>query len=202
METSMISNIRDIKKYALDNNIPIMVDKGIDFLTDFIIRKNITSVLEVGTAIGYSAIMMALTNPNLVITTIERDKDRYLEAVRNVKKMNLENRITLVFNDAFDTNIEEKFDLIFLDAAKGQNINFFEKFERNLKDSGYIITDNMNFHGLVNKDESEIASKNLRGLVRKIQDYKIFLEKNENYNVEFLEIGDGIAVAERVDIDL
>lgn len=191
------ADIREIKKYALDNKVPIMVDEGIDYLTTFIIKHQINSVLEIGTAIGYSAIMMALANPNLKVTTIERDRDRYLEAVKNIKKFELEDRITLVFNDALEVNIEGTFDMIFIDAAKGQNIKFFEKYETNLKPHGYIITDNMNFHGLVDKLDAEIESRNLRGLVRKIRDYRTYLLNNQNYNVELLDIGDGIAVAEK-----
>lgn len=197
MNTTIYSDIRDIKKYAVDNKIPIMVDEGIDFLTTFIIKNQINSVLEIGSAIGYSAIMMALANPNLKVTTIERDRDRYLEAVKNIKKMGLENRITLIFSDALDINIEDKFDLIFIDAAKGQNINFFEKYERNLSNNGYVITDNMYFHGLVDKIDAEIPSRNLRALVRKVRDYRTFLLNNSNYDVEFLSIGDGIAVAKK-----
>lgn len=197
MNATVYSDIREIKKYALDNKVPIMVDDGIDYLTTFIIKHQINSVLEIGTAIGYSAIMMALANPNLKITTIERDKDRYLEAVKNVKKLNLEDRITLVFSDALETNIEGKFGLIFIDAAKGQNIRFFEKYEDNLEEHGFIITDNMNFHGLVDKVDAEIESRDLRSLVRKIRDYRTFLLNNSNYNVELLNIGDGIAVAEK-----
>lgn len=197
MNTTVYSDIREIKKYALDNKVPIMVDEGIDFLTTFIIKHQINSVLEIGTAIGYSAIMMALANPNLKITTIERDRDRYLEAVKNIKKFELEDRITLIFNDALEVNIEGTFDLVFIDAAKGQNIRFFEKYEVNLKPHGYIITDNMNFHGLVDKVDAEIESRNLRGLVRKIRDYRTFLLNNSNYNVELLDTGDGIAIAEK-----
>lgn len=191
------ADIREIKKYALDNKVPIMVDEGIDYLTTFIIKHQINSVLEIGTAIGYSAIMMALANPNLKVTTIERDRDRYLEAVKNIKKFELEDRITLVFNDALEVNVEGTFDMIFIDAAKGQNIKFFEKYESNLKPHGYIITDNMNFHGLVDKLDAEIESRNLRGLVRKIRDYRTYLLNNQNYNVGLLDIGDGIAVAEK-----
>ena len=187
-------NIKDLKKYANENNVPIMQDDGIEFLTKFIVNNNINSVLEIGTAIGYSAIMMANANPKLKITTIERDQDRYLEAVKNVKAAGLENRITLIFKDALDAVIDDKFDLIFIDAAKGQNINFFEKYERNLNEKGYIVTDNMNFHGLVNKNPSEIESRNLRQLVRKINEYKDYLQNRKDYTVEFLEIGDGIAL--------
>lgn len=195
--TSIYAEIREIKKYALDNKIPIMVDEGIDFLTTFIIKNQTTNILEIGSAIGYSAIMMALANPNVKITTIERDRERYLEAVKNVKKMGLEDRITLIFNDALETSIEGKFDLIFIDAAKGQNIRFFEKFESNLTDHGVIITDNIDFHGLVQKDVDSIQSRNLRGLVRKIREYIDYLKNNPKYEVEFLKIGDGIAVARK-----
>lgn len=197
MNTSVYADIREIKKYAIDNRVPIMQDDGIDFLTTFIVKNQVNSVLEIGTAIGYSAIMMALANPNLKITTIERDRERYLEALRNIKKFNLENRITLVFNDALETNIEGHFDMIFIDAAKGQNIRFFEKYETNLNNNGFIITDNMNFHGLVDKLDAEIESRNLRALVRKIRDYRTFLLNNQSYKVELLNIGDGIAIAEK-----
>ena len=194
--TNIYTEIREIKKYAIDNKVPIMVDDGIDFLTTFIIKNQINSVLEIGTAIGYSAIMMALANPNLKITTIERDRERYLEAIKNIKKLELEDRITLIFNDALEVNIEDKFDLIFIDAAKGQNIKFFEKFSNNLNNEGFIITDNMNFHGLVEK-EDEIQSRNLRGLIRKIKEYKEYLLNLTDYHVEFLTVGDVIAIAER-----
>lgn len=195
VSNDIYSEIRKIKEYALDNNIPIMVDDGIDFLTTFVIKNQIENVLEIGTAIGYSAIMMALANPNLKVTSIERDEKRYMEAVKNVKAFGLENRITLMYNDALNIKIEGQFDLIFIDAAKGQNINFFEKYKTNLDKNGFIITDNMKFHGYVDKEESEIKSRNLRGLVRKIKDYHKFLEENEEYKTIFYNnVGDGIAV--------
>lgn len=189
--------IREMKQYAEVNNVPIMMDEGIDFLTTFILKNHVKNVLEVGTAIGYSAIMMALVDPNVKITTIERDEIRYLEALKNVKAFGLENRITLIYNDAFNVKLDEKFDLIFIDAAKAQNIKFFEMFERNLESGGVIITDNLKFHGLVEKNEEEIKSKNLRSLVRKIKDYIDYLKTNEKYNTEFFEVGDGISVSKR-----
>lgn len=192
--------LKEIKEYAFANNVPIMQDEGIDFLTTFIIKNQINSVLEVGTAIGYSAIMMALANPKLKVVSIERDEERYLEAVKNVKEFQLEDRITLLFKDALEVNIHDKFDMIFLDGAKGQNINFFEHFERNLDDNGYIVTDNINFHGYVQKDENEIKSRNLRGLVRKIKAYIEFLKENQNYVTTFYQKGDGIAVSEKKEI--
>ena len=192
-----LNDIKEIEKYAEEENIPIMQKDGIDFLTSFIVKKQIKNVLEVGTAIGYSAIMMALSNKDVHITTIERDETRYMEALKNIKKFNLENRITLIFNDALNVNLEEQDDLIFIDAAKGKNKDFFEHFEGNLTQDGYIITDNMYFHGYVNMEESEIPSKNILGIVRKIKDYTYFLENHMVYKTTIYNIGDGIAVTER-----
>lgn len=189
------SNVKKIKEYAKENNVPIMMDSGIQFLTNFIIKKDIKNVLEIGTAIGYSSIMMALSSPSVKITTIERDEKRYLEALKNIKELNLEDRITLIYNDALNVKIDGEFDMIFIDAAKARNIKFFEKFERNLVSSGYIITDNIKFHGLVDKDEKEIKSRNVRGIVRKIKAYIEFLKGNVKYDTEFLDIGDGISVS-------
>lgn len=193
-----LDNIKKIKEYAKLENVPIMQDDGIEFLTTFIIKNQVKTVLEIGTAIGYSAIKMALSSPNLKIVSIERDEKRYLEAVKNIKKMQLEDRITLIFKDALDVKLEDKFDLIFIDAAKSQSIHFFEQFERNLNDNGYIVTDNLNFHGYVFKKEEEIKSKNLRALVRKIKDYHKYLEENKKFKTEFYDIGDGISVSYRV----
>ena len=189
--------IKDIKNYAKENKVPIMEDAGIDFLTNFIIKNQRVKILEVGTAIGYSAIMMALCNKNLQITSIERDSDRYMEALKNIKRCHLEDRITLIYQDALNVRLDDTFDLIFIDAAKAQSQKFFELFERNLTSDGYIITDNMYFHGQVNKNEKEIESRNVRGIVRKIKDYITFLKNNENYETVIQDIGDGIAVSKR-----
>lgn len=191
-----LEDIKEIKKYAKENNIPIMMDDGIDFLTTFIIKNQIKSVLEIGTAIGYSAIMMALSNPYVTITSIERDEKRYLEALKNIKKLKLEDRITLIFNDALEVKLLDKFDLVFIDAAKSQSIRFFELFSKNLNENGFIITDNLDFHGYVYKEE-EIKSRNLRQLVRKIKEYKVFLQENINYDTKFYSLGDGISVSQR-----
>ena len=191
--------INEIRAYAKEEKVPIMMDDGLKFLIEYIAKNKIQSVLEIGTAIGYSSIMMALSNPSLTITTIERDEKRYLEALKNIKKLKLEDRITLIFNDALDVSLSEKYDLIFIDAAKAQSIKFFEKFEKNLNPSGTIITDNLKFHGLVDKDVEEIESRNLRALVRKIKEYISFLKGNINYKTDFYELGDGISVSKRIE---
>lgn len=191
------TELAKIKEYAKRENIPIMQDEGIEFLTSFIEKKGIKDILEIGTAIGYSAIMMALVNTNIHITTIERDETRYLDALKNIKKLELENRITLIYNDALNIEFDNEFDLIFIDAAKGKNKDFFERFEHNLKPNGFIITDNMGFHGYVEMPEEELPSKNIQGIVRKIKDYIYFLENNMLYKTIIYKIGDGIAVTER-----
>ena len=199
MVENIHSDIKEIKEYAKEHNVPIMLDDGINFLTTFIIKHQISNVLEIGTAIGYSAIMMALASPNVKITSIERDRERYLEALKNVKKFNLEDRITLIYNDATEVKFKDQFDLIFIDAAKGKNMAFFKKFSKNLTQDGYIITDNIKFHGYVDKEESEIKTRNLRGLVRKIKEYINFLKDNEEYKTTFYDTGDGISVSKKND---
>lgn len=190
--------IRNMKEYALKNNVPIMTEGGINYLIKYIKKNNIKNILEVGTAIGYSAIMMCSVDSDIVVTTIERDEKRYLEALKNIKKANLEDRINLIYKDALEVNLNEKYDLIFIDAAKAQNRNFFERFLKNLAKGGTIITDNMNFHGLVNKDLESIESRNLRQLVRKVKEYRDFLENNKSFTTEFFDVGDGIAVSKEV----
>ena len=192
-----MKDIKELKEYASVNNIPIMQDDGIDFLTTFIVKKQIKNVLEIGTAIGYSAIMMARCNNDVHITTIEKDEARYMEALKNIKKFDLEDRITLIFNDALNVKLDVEYDLIFIDAAKGKNQDFFEHFENNLSMNGYIITDNMHFHGYVEMPEEEITSKNILGIVRKIKDYTYFLENHMLYKTTIYDIGDGVAVTER-----
>lgn len=191
----MKEEIERIKKYADENNVPIMLEDGIGFLTTYIKKNNIKSVLEIGTAIGYSSIMMALVDKDIKITTIERDEKRYQEALKNIEKFNLENQITPILKDAFEVELKEEFDLIFIDAAKAQSIKFFEKFEVNLKQNGTVITDNLNFHGMVQKDEKEIASRNVRGIVRKTKAYIEFLKENKDYETTFYDIGDGISIS-------
>ena len=189
--------IRDIIDYAEKENIPIMQKEGIYYLTSYIDKHYITNILEIGTAIGFSAIMMSMVRDDIKVTSIEKDEKRYLEAVKNVKRMGLEDRITLVFNDALKVNLDDKYDLIFIDAAKSKNRELFEKFQSLLKPDGVIVTDNMNFHGLINKDEEEIKSKNLKGLVRKVKEYHEFLKTNKNYDTEIINVGDGVAFSKR-----
>lgn len=190
-----IELIKEMKTYAEENNVPIMSNEGISYLTNFCRENNIKKVLEIGTAIAYSTILLTYISEDMEVTTIERDEKRYLEAIKNVKKAELEDRINLIYGDALDVKLEDEYELIFIDAAKAQNIKFFEKFKDNLIPGGVIITDNMQFHGLVDKDEKEIESRNLRQLVRKIKEYKNFLDTNKEFKTTYKLIGDGLAIS-------
>ncbi|MDD4643434.1 MAG: O-methyltransferase [Bacilli bacterium] len=188
--------MKAIEKYAEENNVPIMDKKGLKFLVDYIKTNNIKSILEIGSAIGYSAINMALSGPNVIVTTIERDEVRYLEALRNIKRFDLDKRINLILGDALELKLEEKYDLIFIDAAKGKYIDYFQKYAPNVKENGTIISDNIYFHGLVEQNK-KIEKKNLRQLVDKIKKYILFLKDNKEFETNFYKVGDGLAVSQK-----
>lgn len=190
--------VKQIKDYAELNNVPIMMDESINFIMKYIKDNHVKNILEIGTAIGYSAIMMSSVDSDIIITTIERDEKRYLEALKNIKKLKLEDRVQLIYHDALDVKLEDTYDLIIIDAAKAQNQKFFQRFEKNLAPRGTIITDNMQFHGLVDQENEDIKSRNLRQLVRKVKDYKTFLEKNIRYETKFYNIGDGLAISRKL----
>lgn len=186
--------LEEIEEYAKINNVPIMQKDGIEFLIKYIKENNIKNILEIGSAIGYSAIKMALVNDNIKVTTIERDKERFDIAVENIKNFNLESRINIILSDALDIEILDKYDLIFIDAAKSQYIKFFEKFDNNLDSGGVIVTDNLSFHGLV-EDDSKTNNRNTKQLVRKIRNYIEYLKNNEKYTTTFYKLGDGVAIS-------
>lgn len=190
----MVRILEEMEQYAKEEHIPIMMKDGIEFLEKYIKEHHIKRILELGTAIGYSAIRMASVENDIKVVTIERDELRFKEAIKNIEKAKLEKQIEVVFMDIMDYHTEEKFDLIFIDAAKSQYIKFFEKFEENLVLGGTVISDNLNFHGYT-KQKNRIESKNLRQMVGKIRNYITYLEKNERYQTTFLELGDGIGIS-------
>ncbi len=192
----MKQNILDMEQYAIDNNVPIIEKKSIAFIMKYIKEHNIKNILELGSAIGYSAILMASSTPDAVVTTIERDEVRYMECLKNVKKCGMEKKINVVYQDALELNLSEdlKYDLIFIDAAKGQYTKFFEKYKHFLNDSGTIITDNINFHGYVG-NSSKLDKGNLKSLVEKIEGYITYLKENPEFDTKFYDIGDGLSVS-------
>lgn len=183
-----------IEEYAEKENVPIMKKDSIDYLLEFIRNNNIKDVLEIGSAIGYSALKISTTGAN--VTTIERDEERYKIAVENINKSNYKNQINIILSDALDVNLAEKYDLIFIDAAKGKNKEFIDKFKENLKTNGFIIIDNMDFHGLVGKS-NEIKKRRLRSLVRKIESFIEYMENQIEFKVTKINVGDGLYLLER-----
>lgn len=186
--------ISDMERFAKQENVPIMQKEGLGFLISFIKEHDVKSVLEVGTAIGYSTIRIGDVVNN--ITSIERDIERYNTAIKNVELSGLKN-ITLIKGDALDVSVDGKFDLIFIDAAKGKNKEFLEKFKSNLSENGYIIIDNMGFHGLVGKSET-IEKRRLRSLVRKIENFIKYMEEQTEFKVTKIDKGDGLYLLERI----
>ena len=186
--------IDEIRVYGENNSVPIISRDTITTIQRIIKDNNIKSILEVGTAIGYSTICFASTGIDK-IESIERDKERYDIAVSNVEKSGL-NNISLNLMDVFDFNTASKYDLIIIDAAKSQNRRIFEKFMNNLNENGIIIIDNLSFHGFVGKS-NEIKSRNLRQMVRKIEKFIEYLKNNDEFDTEFIEVGDTLGVCKR-----
>lgn len=195
----MREKIIEMEKYAKEYNVPIIEKDSIAFIMKFIKANDVKEILEIGSAIGYSSILMASVKEDVKVTTIERDETRYMECLKNVKKCDLQTKINVVCQDALEVNLSGvSYDLIFIDAAKGQYIKFFEKYKYFLKPGGVIITDNLKFHGHVG-NRSKIASRNLRQLVGKIENYIDFLKNNEEFETKFYDVGDGLSVSIRKD---
>ena len=190
--------ILEIEEYGKENNVPIMSEDSIETIQNIIKENNIKFILEIGTAIAYSTICFASTPGVKKITSIERDEERYKIASSNVRKSGLKN-IELIFGDATDAIIEGKYDLLIIDAAKSQNMRFFNKYKNNLNENGIIIIDNLEFHGYVGRS-SEIKSINLRQMVRKIEKFLDFLDNNTEYDVENIEVGDRLGICRKKNI--
>lgn len=187
-----------LKSYALKNNVPIITDDGIAFIKQIINIKGVKKVLEIGTAIGYSSINMALYS-DCTITTIERDNEMYDKAIENIKNGNLQDRITVLNQDALevDESTLGKFDLVFIDAAKAQSIKFFNKYKTCLNNQGLIITDNLLFHDLV---VTPIKDRNLKQLVRKIDTFNKFVVEQTDFDTYIYSIGDGMSLSIKKDV--
>ena len=191
-----MEDLSSLKDYASENSVPIMFDEGIEFIVNYIKENDVRFILEIGTAIGYSAIKFAQINPEIRIFTIEYDIERYQKAVENITKLNLDDQITVFLGDALKFDFTEKFDLIFIDGAKSQYINFFEKYKNNLSENGVFISDNLFFHGMV-EDISLTQNYSTIKLIRKLKRYIDFLKANTEFQTEFYQLGDGVAVSRR-----
>lgn len=186
--------ISKMEKYAHENYVPIARKDNIEYLKKLIKENKLYDILELGSAIGYSAICMASVSDKVRITTIERDEKLYNEAIKNINEAKMNDRINIIFNDIFNVDINGKYDLIFIDAAKAQYIKFFEKVSPCLKDNGVIISDNIELLDLQKLTDSKKSKK----LVEKMGLYKQYLLNLEDYETEFLSIGDGFAITRKI----
>lgn len=191
--------ITKMRNDAIEHKVPIISDEGLVFLLFLIRLHQSKRILEIGTAIGFSAIHMALLDYDMKVETIERDETFVLQARENIKEAGLSDQITVIHQDALECKLKElagNYDLIFIDAAKAQYQKFFTRFSPLLSNHGIIVTDNLLFHGLVESSE-DIPSKNLRHLVEKIDSYNQWLKSNPEFETTFFDLGDGMAVSSR-----
>ena len=193
-----IIELEKIKQKALENHIPIIMDDTLEYIYELYKNKSINSILEIGTAVGYSAICFTnILKKEGFIDTIERDLKRIEEAKKNIKKAEVEDKINIIFGDAVEIlpTINKKYDMVFIDAAKGKYPLFLKEALRMLEEDGIILADNILYKGYVmsdyNKHKQRTAVRNLREYIKEVTE-------NPNLETEILEIGDGLAVTKLI----
>ncbi|MCD8797919.1 O-methyltransferase [Mammaliicoccus sciuri] len=194
------SNIDELRHYAEQYNVPIMDKISTEFVKQLIRIKDVKSILEIGTAIGYSAMHFASCDPDINVWTIERKEEMYEQAISNIKDFGYESQINVIFSDALEAfellPTDQSFDMIFIDAAKAQSQKFFELYEPLLKDDGIIITDNILYHGFVSNIEI-VRNRNVKQMVKKVQKYNQWLMNHDKYKTTLINIGDGMAISKK-----
>lgn len=192
--------VKEIEQYAEENHIPIMDRHTIEAFLGLLKLQNPQDILEIGSAIGYSAIRMAQALPNAKITTIEREHERYKKAIDFIAKAECYNRIRIIEADALeseaDAALDTVYDALFIDAAKGQYKRFFKKYEPVVKSGGFIYCDNMFMRGMVIKDITEIKRRK-RTMVRNLKAFTKWIMTNPDYDSTLLPIGDGVLIAKK-----
>lgn len=196
MNTDGLKKIHD---EARKNDVPIMLDDGMSFLLSYIREhENIRDILEIGTAVGYSAINMASIRWDIEIDTLEVNAEMVSQAEKNIEAEKLSERIHVHLGDAALYETKKIYDLIFVDAAKSQYRRYLEHFLKNSRVGTVFIFDNLNFHGIV---DNEALSKNRSTIqmMHKIHKFRDHLLKDDRFQTEFhKDTGDGIAVAVRI----
>lgn len=195
--------LEEMERFAQAEQVPIMELTSMNALLMLLKLKQPAQIVEIGTAIGYSAIQMAEALPSVQITTIERDETRYKQALDYISRANLSDRITVIHGDAKEA-VESvaqlnKIDVLFIDAAKGQYQSFFELYTPFLDEAGLVISDNILFRGLVAKEDVTDQPKRYQKLVEKIQRYNKWLSENQEFETRILPIGDGLACSIKKD---
>lgn len=187
--------LEKIKKKALEDHIPIIMDDTLEVMEKYLKEEKPQRILEIGTAVGYSAICFTdfLADSGL-IDTIERDEQRVKEARENIKKAKVEEKINIYEGDAVEIlpTLNEKYDAVFIDAAKGKYPFFLKEALRMIKPNGIIFADNILYKGYVmsdyNKHKQRTAVRNLREYIKEVSE-------NPNLETEILEVGDGLAIS-------
>ena len=197
MENKQYLILKEIKQKALSEHIPIIMDDTLLEIEKRMQEKKPTKILEIGTAVGYSAICFSnFLDDNGKIDTIERDEERVKEAIENISQMELEYKINIIVGDAVEIlpTLNGKYDMIFIDAAKGKYPFFLKEALRLLSDNGTIFADNILYKGYVmsdyNKHKQRTAVRNLREYIQEVT-------QNPNLETEILEVGDGLAITKR-----
>ena len=184
-----------IKEKALEAHIPIIMDDTLEVMEKYLKEEKPQRILEIGTAVGYSAICFTeFLAENGVIDTIERDTERVQEARENIKKTQVESKINIYEGDAVEIlpTLNEKYDAVFIDAAKGKYPFFLKEALRLIAPNGIIFADNILYKGYVlsdyNKHKQRTAVRNLREYIKEVSE-------NPNLETEILEVGDGLAIS-------
>ena len=195
--------MRKIEQFAQEHNVPIIMAESVEWLGTFLCDKKVHTILEIGSAIGYSALSFHHVTGATVIG-VERDEQRYDEAIKNIALQQKQESIKISLDDAnseafFETAKQHApYDLLFIDATKRENKLFFEKFSPLVKPGGYIITDNLAFHGLASTEEEIMKlHRRIRPLVRAIIEYQDWLQTLEGYETTFVEVGDKLAITQK-----
>ncbi len=191
-----MKHLDTMKRYAIEHDVPIMPNESIEFVSKTLNENKAATILEIGAAIAFSASALVLDNPNRKIDTLERDKTRYMLAIENVDKLGLSTSIHVILADAHHYCVEKPYDALIIDASKAQNLSFFKLFFA-YTDTVCII-DNVNYHGFVDQAGFEtIYSRSLRSMVKRIREFKEYLNSRTDLIVVEHDIGDGMMVIKR-----
>lgn len=186
--------LKIVKEKALENHIPIIMDDTLEKIEEILKEEKPKRILEIGTAVGYSAAMFAkYTDEDCIIDTIEIDEERAKEAKENIEKIGVTDRINIMVGNAVDIlpTISQEYDIVFIDAAKGKYPVFLENAIRLIKNGGLILADNILYKGYVMSDYNKHKQ---RTAVRHLREYIQEITENEKLESEILEIGDGLAI--------
>lgn len=190
--------LKQMEDYAKQNNIPIVQPEVARFISFIIKTLNVKNILEVGTAIGYSAALMHRAAGGCRIVTIERNEEMVEKALKNLESAGISKDITILKGEAEEIlkNMNETFDMVFLDAAKGQYLEFFPDCHRMLKKGGIILADNVLFRGMVATNKLLIRRKIT--IVKRLRKYLKYMSENKDYDTTILPLGDGVAVSVKI----